>query len=106
AGFVGRLLVGPTIVAFGASAALAIDAASYLLSAAALLSMGRSTLAPARTAPRRRLTTAEIVAGVRFLAVRPFHRALSVFILVGALTAAAAGTLTAPFLLRTVQVPT
>lgn len=106
AGFIGRLLVGPTIVVFGGAVALLIDAASYLLSAAALLSMRRAALAPRTSAAAARITLTAMGAGARFLLGRPFHRGLSVFIMVGAATGAAAGTLTAPFLLRTVHVPT
>ncbi len=106
AGFVGRLLVGPTIVAFGAAAALCVDGISYVLSAVALLSMRPA----ARIAHNATVATGGmlrgIVEGTRFFLTDPFHRALLVFIVAPVAAVAGAGALTAPFLLRVAHIPT
>lgn len=106
AGFVGRLLAGPTIVVLGGAAALSVDAVSYVLSAASLLSMR-----PAAVMPREPVTTAGgtlrgMGAGLKFFVGDAFHRALLVFLVVPIAAAAGTGALTAPFLLRAVHVPT
>lgn len=112
AGFVGRFLAGPTIVAFGSAAALSVDAVSYVLSATALLAMrplperaaGRAGSKAARKGPAQ--TARSLLVGLRFFTGDAFHRALMVFILIPVVTMAAAGTLIAPFLIHVVHVPT
>ena len=106
AGLVGRLLAGPTIVAFGAAAALGVDAVSYLISIAALLTM--RPVAPMLRKPSAGLrgTLRGAAAGARFLMDSDFHRALMVFLVVPVFAAAGTGTLTGPFLLRVIHVPT
>ncbi|MDT5033216.1 MAG: hypothetical protein QOC94_3387 [Actinoplanes sp.] len=110
AGFIGRLLAGPAIVMLGPATALCVDVVSYVLSAAALLSM--SPVAPIpRNSPGESATAgtglrATIGTGLRFFVGDAFHRALLVFLLAPAIVTAAVGTLTAPFLLRVVRVPT
>jgi MFS family permease len=110
AGFIGRLLVGPTIVVFGPAAALSVDAVSFALSLAALASM--SPLAPMpRTTSREAGPVAlnglrSMGVGFRFFAGDSFHRALSVSLFLPAAAMAGTATLTAPFLLRVVEVPT
>jgi hypothetical protein len=108
AGFVGRLLVGPTIVVLGAGPALAVDAVSYLLSALALLGMRSASLRstkPAGEADRVSLLRG-MGAGFRFFAGGVFQRALLVTIVVPVAAKAGVTTLTALFLLRVVKVPT
>ncbi len=107
AGFAGRLLVGPTIVAFGGAAAMAIDAVSYVLSAAALLAMAPvAAIAREKTELTLGRTLRSMVAGMRFFMGGAFHRALLVFIVVPIATAAGVSALTAPFLLHTAHIPT
>ncbi|WP_432838232.1 MFS transporter [Dactylosporangium sp. CA-092794] len=110
AGFAGRLLAGPIIVVLGAGAALAVDALSYVLSAAALLSMTPAVAVsrePSRDpAPRVAGLLRGMGAGLRFFAGDAFHRALMVVIIVPIATMAGIGALTAPFLLNVVHVPT
>ncbi|MEY9836234.1 MFS transporter [Streptacidiphilus sp. EB103A] len=107
AALLGRILAGPVIVTFGSPAALAIDAASYLLSATALLGMKAPDRAPATAADRdsgggfRRA-----VSGLRFFATHRYQRALLVFIVVPAAAMTGVGTLTGPFLLRVIHLPT
>jgi MFS family permease len=105
AGFVGRLLAGPTIVALGASAALGVDAVSYLLSAVALLSM--SPVAPVQRQPASKTETLRgALTGLRTFAEDSYRRALLICILAPAWALAGASALTAPFLLRVAHVPT
>jgi MFS family permease len=106
AGFAGRLLVGPTIVVLGSAAALSVDAVSYVLSAAALLSMHPAALVPRKPVTSISSTLRGMTAGLRFFVGDAFHRALLVFIMAPVAAAAGAGALTAPFLLRVVHVPT
>ena len=106
AGFAGRLLVGPVIVAFGAGAALGVDAVSYVLSALALLSM--RPVAPvarerAESSPAAAFRSA--AAGLRLLIGDAFQRELLLFIIMPVIAAAGTGTLIGPFLLRAVHVP-
>jgi len=109
AGFVGRLLVGPTIVVFGGAAALAVDAVSYLLSAAALLSMRPAGVA-ADTSPHERPDVGTVLrgmgAGLRLFVGDAFRRTLLVLLFLPGATAAGVAVLTAPFLLRVVHVRT
>ena len=111
AGFVGRLLAGPTIVVLGGGAALAVDAASYVLSLTALLSMtpvpplARKAADAAGTRLRR--TVLDMANGIRFfLTGDPLHRTMLVFFLVPAAAMAAAGAVAAPLILRVLHVPT
>ncbi|GHJ42806.1 hypothetical protein Cs7R123_01480 [Catellatospora sp. TT07R-123] len=106
AGFIGRLLAGPAIVAFGAAAALSIDAVSYLLSLVALLTMAPVRPIPRQSADRRESLWRSMAAGTRFFLDDPFHRALLVFIIAPVVASAAVAALTAPFLLRTAHIPT
>ena len=109
AGFVGRLLVGPTIVLFGAAAALTVDAASYVLSAIALLSM-TPVAAVARPAAESRDKSDGLFrtmgVGLRFFLGDAFRRALLVSLLVPGVAMAGVSTLTGPYLLRVIKVPT
>ena len=106
AALLGRILAGPVIVAFGSSVALGVDAASYLLSATALLSMRSPDLAPTTSGQGRAGSFRGAGSGLRFFAAHPFHRALLVFIIVPAAAAAGLSTLTGPFLLRVIHLPT
>jgi MFS family permease len=107
ASLVGRLLVGPTIVAFGGAAALSVDAVSYVMSAAALLTMGPAAAPVAREAAASLTDTLRgIGEGLRFFTDDAFHRALAVFIIAPVIAATGASALTAPFLLRVAHVPT
>ncbi|GID90771.1 MFS transporter [Amorphoplanes digitatis] len=109
AGFVGRLLVGPTIVLLGAPAAIAVDAVTYLLSVAALLAMGpvaplvREPIAAAGGAVLD--TLRGMTAGLKFFVSDAFHRTLLLFFLVPGAAMAGAAALTAPFVLRVLGVP-
>lgn len=105
AGFVGRLLAGPTIVALGAAAALWLDAVSYLLSAVALLSMSQVT--PVQREPASTIATLRgTLTGLRTFMGDSFRRALLIFILAPAGALAGASALTSPFLLRVAHIPT
>jgi MFS family permease len=107
AGFVGRILAGPAIVLFGSATALGIDAVSFLLSAAALLTMSHPVAAAARQ-PDADAGGGPLglAAGVRYFLHDSYHRAL-MLLLVGPVVAnTGVGVLTAPFLLRVVRVPT
>jgi MFS family permease len=109
AGFVGRVLVGPTVVVLGPAAALSVDVVSYLLSATALLSM--SPAAPLRReaaggfAKAVRETLRGMAGGLRFFSGDTFHRLLLVFLLVPGAAMAGASALTAPFVLRELKIP-
>jgi MFS family permease len=105
AGFLGRLAAGPVIVALGSAAALGVDAASYVLSALAMLSM--APVSPVHRAPAGSpaATLLGALTGLRLFAGDGFRRALTVFILVPAAALAGCGALVGPFLLRTVHVP-
>lgn len=106
AALLGRILAGPVIVAFGSPAALAIDAATYVLSASALLAMRSSD----QVEPPPRLEGADglrsAAAGLMFFVRQPFHRGLLVFILVPAAASSGLSALTGPFLLRVIRLPT
>lgn len=106
AALLGRILAGPVIVAFGSPAALGIDAASYLVSAAVLLSMRASDLVAASPGQRGAGTFRGAAAGLRFFAAHPFQRALLVFIVVPVAAASGLSALTGPFLLRVIHLPT
>lgn len=70
----GNGVAGLLVQVIGAAAGLLLDAASFLVSTACLLLIGRRGLsAPVATPPRRRLRT-EIAEGVRFVAHDPFLR--------------------------------
>ncbi|QMU78067.1 MFS transporter [Streptacidiphilus sp. PB12-B1b] len=105
AGVVGRLLAGPAVVALGSAAALAVDGASYVLSALALLAMRTSGLVARESTASVGSTLRGSGAGLRFFAGDGYHRALLVFIVVPAATSSGLTTLTAPFLLRSVHLP-
>ncbi|WP_327173805.1 MFS transporter [Streptomyces sp. NBC_01335] len=106
AALVGRMLAGPVIALFGSEAALGTDAASYLLSAMALLGMRSPDRSAApQTAVRKREGVRDAAVGLRFFAGHPFHRALLLFIVAPAAAMAGAATLTGPFLLSTVHLP-
>ena len=82
AGVLGPLLAGVISGAFGPTAAIAIDAASFALSAAgAALIRLRTAARPAPAAPGRRRAWTELLAGANFLWRHPVLRALT-----GALT--------------------
>ena len=107
AGVVGRLLAGPTIVILGAWAALGVDVASYVVSVTALILMApvppvahASTREPLGQVLRGMGSGAQTFLGDRF------HRILLVFLFVPATAGSGVGTLTGPFLLRVVHVPT
>ncbi|MBV1850650.1 MFS transporter [Catellatospora tritici] len=106
AGLIGRLLAGPAIVAFGGATALGIDAVSYLLSAAALLSMSPVRPIPLAPPHERENLLRSMAAGTRFFLGHAFHRALLVFIIAPVVAGAAVTALTAPFLLREAHIPT
>ncbi|MFK0156728.1 MFS transporter [Streptomyces sp. NPDC090493] len=106
AALLGRVLAGPLIVAFGTSAALAVDVVSYLLSATALLCMRAPDSMPARARGAGTGTFREAAAGLRFFTGHAFHRSLLVFIVVPAAAAAGLSALTGPFLLRVIHLPT
>ncbi|MEU7908838.1 MFS transporter [Actinoplanes sp. NPDC049118] len=110
AGIIGRLLAGPTIVMFGPAAALAVDGISYLLSATALVCMTpvAQTLRPTAGEPAAGLGAAlrTMTTGMRFCFGEPVRRAVLVALFVPGAALAGVGALTAPFLLRVVQVPT
>ncbi|MEV6011408.1 MFS transporter [Streptomyces sp. NPDC051976] len=106
AALLGRILAGPVIVAFGSQAALAIDAASYLLSATALLSMRSSDLTAPTPGRDSTGTFHGAASGLRFFAGHPFHRALLVFLVVPVAAMTGLATLTGPFLLRVIHLPT
>ncbi|MBR7838137.1 MFS transporter [Actinospica durhamensis] len=106
AGFVGRLLAGPVIVAFGVATAMCVDATSYLLSAAALLSMKHVVPVEVERGKSLLATVRGLGAGVRMFVSSPFHRALLGFILIPATAGAGISALTAPFLLDVVHIPT
>lgn len=110
AGLIGRLLTGPTIVVFGAASALSVDAVSYVLSAAALL---RMTPVPPVSRESARESAAAVMGflrnmsvGLKFFTSDAFHRALLISLLVASAAVSGVDTLTAPFLLRVVKVPT
>ncbi len=107
AALVGRLLAGPTVVALGGAAALAVDGASYVLSALALLTMSSpaGSEAPRPTGTPVLSTLRGAGAGLRFFAGDAFHRSLLVFVAVPAAAMAGVTALTAPFLLRAVHLP-
>ncbi|WP_328720250.1 MFS transporter [Streptomyces sp. NBC_00247] len=106
AALVGRILAGPVIALFGSAAALGTDAASYLLSALALVSMRSSDRTDGQPGTGKRGEGLRgAAAGLRFFAGHPFHRALLLFLVAPAAALAGAATLTGPFLLRTVHVP-
>jgi MFS family permease len=107
AGVVGRLLAGPTIVIFGAWAALSVDVASYVVSVTALVLM--APVPPVAHAATRE-PIGQVLRGMgsgaqTFLGDR-FHRILLVFLFVPGTAAAGVSTLTGPFLLRVIHVPT
>lgn len=106
AALLGRILAGPVIVAFGSPAALAIDAVSYLLSAGALMSMHAPDLVPPSPERASAGTFRGAASGLRFFAGHPFHRALLVFLVVPVAAMAGLSTLTGPFLLRVIHLPT
>lgn len=107
AGVVGRLLAGPTIVLFGAWAALCVDVASYVVSVTALVLM--APVPPVAHAcarePIGRMLRGMGSGAQTFLGDR-FHRILLVFLFVPGTAGAGVSTLTSPFLLRVVHVPT
>lgn len=106
AALLGRLLAGPAVAVLGAGGALSVDLASYLLSGLALLAMrspdrvirepGEGLLHAVRTA----------AVGLSMFRTDPFHRALAGFVLLPAAASAGVTALTAPFLLRDLQIPT
>ncbi|MCU7730691.1 MFS transporter [Actinoplanes sp. KI2] len=109
AGIIGRLLAGPTIVAFGPAAALAVDGISYLVSATTLVCMtplatplppAGARLAAGYDAALRALTT-----GLRFCLGDPVRRVVLVALFVPGAALAGTAALTAPFLLQVVRVP-
>ncbi len=106
AGLVGRLAAGPAIVAFGTATALAVDAASYLLSATALLVM--TPVAPLDRTPRTGPSAfvRDALAGARILFDTPFYRALMLLLAVPVFTSAGTGALGGIYLLHTLRVPT
>ncbi|GGQ88058.1 MFS transporter [Kitasatospora griseola] len=106
AGLIGRLAAGPAIVAFGTATALAIDAVSYLLSAAVLLAMRPA--APLERIPRSGRTTflRDALAGGRILFGNRFYRALMLLLTVPIFTGAGTGALGGIYLLHTLRVPT
>jgi len=107
AGVVGRLLAGPTIVILGAWAALCVDVASYAVSVAALVLMAPvPPLAHASAREPIGRVLRGMGSGVHTFLDDPFHRTLLVFLFVPATAGAGVGTLTSPFLLRVVHVPT
>ncbi|MFJ3930176.1 MFS transporter [Streptomyces sp. NPDC090029] len=104
ASLVGRSLAGPAVALFGGAAALAVDAASYLLSATALLAM-RS---PDRSSAKRRTPgdrSRGATAGLRFFVGHTYHRALLTFLLSSAVCLSGVTALTGIFLLRGVGLP-
>jgi len=106
AGLVGRLVAGPAIVLFGTATALAIDAVSYLLSAAALLAM-RPVPPLDRTPPGGPSSfLRDALAGGRILFDNRFYRALLILLAVPVVTGAGTGALGAIYLLHTLHVPT
>ncbi len=108
AGFVGRLVAGPVIAAFGVAPAMGVDAASYVLSATALLTMRHAV--PVQVAVERGrsplATFRGLGKGLQMFVSSPFHRALLGFILIPATAGAGISALTAPFLLDVVRIPT
>lgn len=107
AGVVGRLLAGPTIVILGAWAALCVDVVSYAVSVTALVLM-------APVPPLAHVSAREPIgrvlrgmgSGARTFLDDRFHRTLLVFLFVPVTAGAGVSTLTSPFLLRVVHVPT
>ncbi|MFH7336778.1 MFS transporter [Streptomyces sp. KHY 26] len=106
AALVGRILAGPAIVVLGGAGALAMDAASYVLSALALLGMRSPDRVPREAGASVADALRGAAAGLRFLGRDPFLRILLVFITVPAAVMAATGALTGPFLLRDIHLPT
>ncbi|MFD8597366.1 MFS transporter [Kitasatospora sp. NPDC059646] len=106
AGLVGRLVAGPAIVAFGTATALAIDAASYLLSAGALLVM--RPVAPLDRTPQTGQSSfvRNALAGARILLDNRFYRALMAMLAVPVFTGAGTGALGGIYLLHTLRIPT
>ena len=109
AGLIGRILAGPAIVLLGAAAALTTDAATYVISALALVCMRGSDVVErpdAADGPAVLAALREAATGLRFFATDRFGRFLLLFIVVPACAVAAVGTLTGPFLLRDLRLPT
>ncbi|MFD7639206.1 MFS transporter [Kitasatospora sp. NPDC059795] len=106
AGLVGRLVAGPAIVAFGTATALAIDAVSYLLSAAALLTM--RPVAPLDRPPHTGPSTflRDALVGAQVLYRNRFYRVLMLMLSVPVFTGAGSGALGGIYLLHTLRVPT
>jgi MFS family permease len=109
AALVGRSLAGPAVAVLGGQTALAVDAASYLLSAAALLGMRSPDGVPGTGAEGERpagglLTGA--AAGLRALFTQPFQRALMICVLSSAVGLTGITALAGPFLLRDIGLPT
>ncbi len=106
AALAGRLLAGPAIALLGAGTALTVDMASYLVSAAALLSMRSPDRVERGPAPSVLETVRGAAAGMNAFRGDAFRRALGVFIVVPVTALAGVSTLTGPFLLRNVGLPT
>jgi hypothetical protein len=102
----GRLLSGPAIAVLGAGTALTVDVASYLVSAAALLAMRSPDRVERGPAPSVLQMARGAAAGLNAFRGDAFRRALGVFIVVPVAALAGVTTLTGPFLLRTVHLPT
>jgi MFS family permease len=108
AALLGRILAGPAIVLLGAAAALATDAASYVVSALTLIGMRSIAVVDRPDAPSGSTALAalrEAAGGLVFFATDRFGRFLLMFIVVPAGAVAAVGALTGPFLLRDLRLP-
>jgi MFS family permease len=105
----GRAAAGP-IVAASTALGLLFDALSYLVSLVLLVSIraqdrGASRPASAPGEPERRSVLAQINEGIRELRRQRFLLALITYLTVASLASGGIAALTAPFLLRVLQVP-
>ncbi len=104
AGVLARALAGPVVAVGGVAAAFVVDAVSYLVSASSLAGLRtpdtRSTGGGAGT------RAVDLLAGLRLVTADRFLRPLLAYLAVQGLAGAAAGALTAQFLIRVLRLPT
>jgi MFS family permease len=100
----GRAAAGPLIAVAGGAMALGVDAASYLVSLACLVSLHAPDRGTARSEPTS--VVREAAEGVREIGRHRLLRALVGFLLLISGTLGATGALAVPFLLRTLGIPT
>jgi len=110
----GRGLSGALLAAVGSAGALCLDALTYLLSVTALSRIQAPDQGVRRSSDepsphRRRIwhtLVCDVGIGTGVILSRPFLRQLSASLLISTCAAGATSTLIAPFLLRTLAVPT